>query len=215
MQVTKEWMEKWFTEFNHDYFDDRLSLPRLVLSKSRTRLGSMACKRKVQMFHSHLCDYAIHLSNYYDLSERQFQNVLLHEMIHYFISYTGLKDTSPHGVVFRRMMDDLNRKYGWEISVMTSTKNVKKAGEIPQDKTYLVLAMEMKNGRRFLSVVNPRSARQLERQMHLVSDLERHDWHLSQNPYFFGFPAVRTLRARRLGKDEYNRLIAQMTPFNL
>lgn len=215
MQVTKEWMGKWFTEFNHDYFEARLPLPRLALSKSRTRLGTMTCRRQVRMFHARLYDYAIHLSNYYELSERQFQNILLHEMIHYFISYTGLRDTSPHGVVFRKMMAEFNCKYGWEISVMTSTKNVEKVGGIPKDKIYLVLAMEMKDGRRFLSVVNPRSAKQLERQMHLVPNLGNHGWYTSKDPYFFGFPTVRTLRARHISKGEYDQLVIQMTPFSL
>jgi hypothetical protein len=213
MQVTKEWMERWFAQFNHDYFGDALPLPRLALSKSRTRLGSMSCKRQVRLFHSRLSDYAIHLSNYYDLSERQFQNVLLHEMIHYSIAYNGRKDSSPHGVVFRAMMEELNRKYGWELSVTTSTKNVEKAGGIPQNKTYLILSMEMKDGRRFLSVVNPRAARQLERQTRLVADLASHGWYTTQNPYFFGFPAVRTLRARRIRKAEYDSLVADLKPF--
>jgi len=36
-------------------------------------------------------------------------------MIHYSIAYTGLKDTAPHGVVFRGMADAMNKKYGWDI----------------------------------------------------------------------------------------------------
>ena len=46
----------------------------------------------------------------------QAKSVLLHEMIHYIIGYTGLKDTSAHGVVFKGLMDKLNSQYGWDMS---------------------------------------------------------------------------------------------------
>ena len=34
------------------------------------------------------------------LTTEQIDDVLIHEMIHYSIAYTGLKDTSSHGIVF-------------------------------------------------------------------------------------------------------------------
>lgn len=85
-------MEQWFTTFNEQYFDGGLPLPRLALSRSKTRLGSMSCKRVTRLLRgTKFSDFTIRLSNYYDLSERDFQNVLLHEMIHYHIAYTELK----------------------------------------------------------------------------------------------------------------------------
>ena len=75
-------MEQWFTTFNEQYFDGVLPLPRLALSRSKTRLGSMSCKRVTRLFRgTKFSDFTIRLSNYYDLSERDFQNVLLHEII--------------------------------------------------------------------------------------------------------------------------------------
>ena len=121
-------MEQWFTTFNEQYFDSVLPLPRLALSRSRTRLGSMSCKRVTRLLRgTKFSDFTIRLSNYYDLSEREFQNVLLHEMIHYHIAYTGVKDSSPHGVVFRRKAEVFNRKYGWNIKVTGSTRGIKPA----------------------------------------------------------------------------------------
>ncbi len=54
--------------------------------------------------------FKLSMSTYYDMTDKQAKSVLLHEMIHYIIGYTGLKDTASHGVVFRGMMDKLNRK---------------------------------------------------------------------------------------------------------
>src|SRR3712207_7148569 len=93
------------------------------------------------------------MTTYYDMTERQAQNVLLHEMIHYSIAYTGLRDTAPHGIIFRGMADKLNRDHGWEIRVMTTTRGWKKAvsatARTPEKPSrYLVLALEMANGDR-------------------------------------------------------------------
>ena len=63
-------MEQWFTTFNEQYFDGGLPLPRLALSRSKTRLGSMSCKRVTRLFRgTKFSDFTIRLSNYYDLSE--------------------------------------------------------------------------------------------------------------------------------------------------
>ena len=112
LRITHYELEQWFQQFNHDYFHDKLPMPRLKLSKSRTRLGSFACRRKLTWRGYQPVDFSIRISTYYQMTERQVQNVLLHEMIHYYIAYMRLRDTSAHGTVFRQLMDELNRNNG-------------------------------------------------------------------------------------------------------
>ena len=38
MQVTKEWMERWFAQFNHDYFGDARTIDTHV-KKLRSKMG--------------------------------------------------------------------------------------------------------------------------------------------------------------------------------
>lgn len=215
MQVSIEWIKNWFLRFNADYFGGQLPLPRLRLSQSRTRMGSMSCKRKYHLGKYHLTDFTIHMSNYYDLTERQFQNVLLHEMIHYAIAYSGMKDTSAHGIVFRRMMDHLNRDHGWEITIMSHRKDLPLAHGISTDRTYLVLALSLISGERMLSVVNPAYARRLNRLVPTVPGLRDYGWYLSNDPYFFEFPKVRSLRGRKVDEREYQERLSQMERINL
>ncbi len=214
MQVTIQWMEQQFHQFNQEYFDGGLPLPILKTGRSKTRLGQFACKRsfqpraflmrkKVKFY-----DFTITLSNYYDLSERQFQNVLLHEMIHYCITYTGLKDTSSHGIIFRGMADAWNKK-GWNIRVTTSTKGVKVAKPSP-NRECLVLAIEMTNGNRLLSVVNPKAASLLDRQASRIGVIRNYGWYKSSDDYFQSFPQVRSLKGRRVSLDEYEEKISLM-----
>lgn len=221
MIVTIDWMEEWFKRFDQEYFGGKLPLPELALTRAKTRLGQLAFKRASRWGRTRLYDFKLSMSTYYDMTEQQTKSVLLHEMIHYIIGYTGLKDTSPHGVVFRGMMDNLNRKYGWDIRVMTSTKGWKVSEQVAEKKkakgpqTYLMLAIELKDGKFYLSRVNPGFARRIEKQLPMVRELRSHRWYTTQEPYFEDYPQVRSLRGRRITKGDFEKLQNVLSPFEL
>lgn len=221
MIVTIDWMEEWFKRFDQEYFGGKLPLPELSLTRAKTRLGQLAFKRASRWGRTKLYDFKLSMSTYYDMTEQQAKSVLLHEMIHYIIGYTGLKDTAPHGVVFRGMMDNLNRKYGWDIWVMTSTKGWKVSERVAEKKkakgpqTYLMLAIELKDGKFYLSRVNPGFARRIEKQLPMVRELRSHRWYTTQESYFEDYPQVRSLRGRRITKGDFEKLQNVLTPFEL
>ena len=221
MIVTIDWMEEWFKRFDQEYFGGKLPLPELSLTRAKTRLGQLAFKRASRWGRTKLYDFKLSMSTYYDMTEQQAKSVLLHEMIHYIIGYTGLKDTSPHGVVFRGMMDNLNRKYGWDIRVMTSTKGWKVNERVAEKKkakgpqTDLMLAIELKDGKFYLSRVNPGFARRIEKQLPMVRELRSHRWYTTQESYFEDYPQVRSLRGRRITKNDFEKLQNVLVPFEL
>lgn len=221
MIVTIDWMEEWFKRFDQEYFGGKLPLPELSLTRAKTRLGQLAFKRASRWGRTKLYDFKLSMSTYYDMTEQQAKSVLLHEMIHYIIGYTGLKDTAPHGVVFRGMMDNLNRKYGWDIRVMTSTRGWKVSERVTEKKkakgpqTYLMLAIELKDGKFYLSRVNPGFARRIEKQLPMVRELRSHRWYTTQESYFEDYPQVRSLRGRRITKGDFEKLQNVLTPFEL
>ena len=221
MIVTIDWMEEWFKRFDQEYFGGKLPLPELSLTRAKTRLGQLAFKRASRWGRTKLYDFKLSMSTYYDMTEQQAKSVLLHEMIHYIIGYTGLKDTAPHGVVFRGMMDNLNRKYGWDIRVMTSTKGWKVSERVAEKKkakgpqTYLMLAIEMQDGKHYLSRVNPSFARRIESKLVLVRELRSHRWYTTQEPYFEDYPQVRSLRGRRISKSDFEKLRNVLIPFEM
>lgn len=221
MIVTVEWMEEWFRRFDHDYFGGKLPVPELGLTRAKTRLGQLAYKRATRWGRTKLYAFKLSMSTYYDMTDRQAKSVLLHEMIHYIIGFTGLKDTAPHGIVFRGMMDNLNRKYGWDIRVMTSTKGWK-VSEWAEERQkakgpqiYLMLAIEMQDGKHYLSRVNPSFARRIESKLALVRELRSHRWYTTHEPYFEDYPQVRSLRGRRISKSDFEKLRNVLTPFEL
>lgn len=214
-------MEEWFRRFDHDYFGGKLPVPELGLTRAKTRLGQLAYKRATRWGRTKLYDFKLSMSTYYDMTDRQAKSVLLHEMIHYIIGFTGLKDTAPHGIVFRGMMDNLNRKYGWDIRVMTSTKGWK-VSEWAEERQkakgpqiYLMLAIEMQDGKHYLSRVNPSFARRIESKLALVRELRSHRWYTTHEPYFEDYPQVRSLRGRRISNSDFEKLRNVLTPFEM
>ena len=213
MQIDTLWMKTNFMRFNTQYFDGVLPLPRLRAGRSRTQLGTMSCKRKTSWGRTKLYDFTISLSNYYDQTEHQFQSVLLHEMIHLSIAVSGVKDTSPHGVVFRGLMQRLNRD-GWDIQIMTKTRDYTKAytGTATVIAQYIVLALEMNDGKRFLSSVNPKFVRDINQQLRTIPQISHYAWFTTSDRWFETMPKVRSLRGRRVTAEVFQAKTQAMKP---
>lgn len=216
MQIDTLWMKTNFMRFNTQYFDGVLPLPRLRAGRSRTQLGTMSCKRKTSWGRTKLYDFTISLSNYYDQTEHQFQSVLLHEMIHLSIAVSGVKDTSPHGVVFRGLMQRLNRD-GWDIQIMTKTRDYTKAytGSATVIAQYIVLALEMNDGKRFLSSVNPKFVRDINQQLRTIPQISLFAWFTTSDRWFEAMPKVRSLRGRRVTAEVFQAKTQTMKPINV
>ena len=216
MQIDTLWMKNNFMRFNTQYFDGVLPLPRLRAGRSRTQLGTMSCKRKTSWGRTKLYDFTISLSNYYDQTEHQFQSVLLHEMIHLSIAVSGVKDTSPHGVVFRGLMQRLNRD-GWDIQIMTKTRDYTKAytGTATVIAQYIVLALEMNDGKRFLSSVNPKFVRDINQQLRTIPQISHYAWFTTSDRWFEAMPKVRSLRGRRVTAEVFQAKTQAMKPISV
>ena len=147
MDITTDILAIYFDKFNKAYFDGKLPVPRFAVTNSRTILGQFICTReRRKILRPSVCTgFTIKVSRYYDITERDYHNILLHEMIHYHIAYHGMRDTSPHGVLFKRMMNTLN-SHGWHITVSTNTRQWAVA-EANRKAQYNVLTLTATDGR--------------------------------------------------------------------
>ena len=215
MTLTTDILRTWFRQFNTDYFGDELPVPRIALSKARTRLGSLTYSRVLRLSGWKYTDFVIRISIYYECTEREFQETLLHEMIHYYIAYHNITDTSSHGTVFRQIMQRLNTEHGWNITVSTSMRKHKLTPvqrKITVANYFLVLAIELDDGGRMFTVVNKQAIRKVYDALRNCRNIVNHRWYVSLDPYFLDFPCVRSLRARRVSIDVYNEKTAAMHP---
>lgn len=204
MIVCHEWILKWFCYYNKTYFNN-LPIPQIVLSRSKNMAGVM--RTSSSRFNK---KYEIGMSVLYDMTERQAQNILLHEMIHYFIAYNGIKDSSPHGKVFHKYMNELNDKYGWEISVSATHAGLKLIEEPAKDnKGYVVLTMKI-NNQNYISSVSTKSIKKLNSQLQHVIGLNDSHWYTSKSNFFHNLPKVRSLKAMKIEESKLNELKNEM-----
>ena len=159
-------------------------------------------------------EYVIRISNYYDADEVTFKSVLLHEMIHLYVVSARLKDTSPHGVIFRREMRRINAD-GWHIGVSAKVGGLKTAGDMKADKRQrIVLAVVMNNGKCLLSVVGRNYVRLVDSAVRRSPDVKSHGWYVSSDDYFAAFPTVRTPKGRVVTHETFERITSSMLPLS-
>ena len=212
MKLTVEYLKTRFAVFNTCYFGGKLPEPAFKIMNSRTRLGMFTCRKERKGFFltRRVVENTIKISSFYDATARDYDNILLHEMIHYYISHSGRRDNSMHGRLFMAEMERLNN-CGWQITVSVDTRKWTIA-ERNIASSYRVIALTTTAGQHCLSVVNPAYISRIDRMAKSSPRIAGYGWYDSTDAFFASFPRVRSLRCRRVRAEEYRRLMAVMTP---
>jgi predicted SprT family Zn-dependent metalloprotease len=63
----------------------------------------------------------LEISKRYNYTESQLRDIMVHEMIHYYLAYTGKDIKMKHGKEFEKMANHLNKKYGLNITATIDT----------------------------------------------------------------------------------------------
>lgn len=206
MELTVRYLRERFRMLNEQYFGGELPMPLLVVSNAKTQLGQFSCVRYCKNIFSKatLTGFKIKVSEYYEQTAEEIDDTLLHEMIHYLIAFRGLRDSSPHGSLFRKEMARLNRM-GRHVTISARTTKMDVA-EQNKRRQHLVLALEDVRGNWYLSVIHPSYKRYVESQIRRAPSITKYRWVVSEDDYFNGFTQVRSLRARRVSKEKYGEV---------
>ena len=201
MNLTAQYLRERFRVFNSEYFGGLLPEPGFAVSNSRRTMGMFSFKREREglLRKYKLVKCKITVSEYFEQTADEIDDTLLHEMIHFYIELNNIRDTSVHGQEFRRQMERLNAR-GHHITVSTPMVGLK-AGPRQQGRQRLVLATEDKDGRYYMTVVNPSYRKLLNRQLSMCPDFVRCCWFVSADDFFASFPQVRSLRMRRVTEE--------------
>jgi len=113
-------ISRWHITYNVKYFGGSLCTPKFEISHSTRSLGRFKCNYRVGLWAKIAYNETIIISNYYNRSEREFQETMLHEMIHQWQAETyGVAD---HGATFKRKAAEINRD-GWAISRLSNIED--------------------------------------------------------------------------------------------
>ncbi len=111
-------MSEGFRRFRDTIFRCPLPEPKFALTRAATFRGKFVYRR----VGDRILSPEIRLSLNFNLPRREWEDVLIHEMIHYVIALQGVRETS-HGPTFRRMMADINSRFGRNIAISHRAEN--------------------------------------------------------------------------------------------
>lgn len=104
-----------FDECNLKFFEGKLLFPQFELLHS-FRICGYFHYNKGGWFDKTLYDPTISMTDYYDFTEEQFVDIMVHEMIHYYLAYFGIDRGCHHGKNFKEMAARLNESYGLHVT---------------------------------------------------------------------------------------------------
>lgn len=192
--------------YNRTMFGGTLPVPPIHLTNARTYMGQMTCRKRVGLFgKKHFSNYALRFSKRFDFTEEELQDTLIHEMIHYYISYHQLQDSSAHGQLFRQMMNEINQKYGRHITIShrsSQEERLQVIGNRPTPRVFAVI--ELADGKQYIKAV-PRIVqriRTMHRWLNPSPDIRSVTWYYSTDPYFALFPSSMGRKMQLLHMDE-------------
>ena len=216
MIATHEYVKEKFGEFNRLIFDGKLPLPPICMSNARTFLGACTFKSKRNWLgRTVLYDFKLKISKRLDLPENEIEDIIIHEMIHYYIGVNQMKDSSAHGTLFRQMMSDINRKHGRHITI--SHKMTTEQRQLTVDKTekwHVVAVVGMKNGRTGIKVL-PRVWQSINKYCDGVKrsgEVDEVKLYICKDAYFNRFPTSSALRVYYPPMDELTRHLKDAKP---
>ncbi len=179
-----------FHHFNHLIFEDKLPLPEIRQTTDIYRAGCTICN-VVRYPDGRITrsGWVIRISVRFDRSESHYDNVLVHEMIHYYIGYNNLKDNDSHGDLFVRMMNEINEKFGMGIQVRGVFSDEDISQLRPRQRFFCIVRME--DGQIAFQVIAKNKVLEVWDFYKTVPDIQEITWYTSLNPRL-GFAPLTT-----------------------
>lgn len=125
-----------FSDCNIKYFNHSLPTPKFGLMNKLHTLATYKHLKDKKNPKKFLVNEII-FTDCYDFEEKDFINLMVHEMIHYYIAFNNIKDNKEHGKEFMRIANEMNEKYGLNITKKVDASSFKKLDNAPKFDTFL------------------------------------------------------------------------------
>jgi len=192
MKATLPYITSKFKEFNDLIFEGKLSTPPIRVSCARKTLGKIRYTKRSSLFgREHYSDIQLLISNYFDLDEKELEDTIIHEMIHYYIVSNNIHDTSSHGTIFKEMMSSINSRFGRHITISHKLKNEERDEKV-DSRPKLVCISTFKDGRRGVTVASQTRLNMLMRTIPHINNIVECKWYISRDPFYCKFPRALT-----------------------
>ena len=212
MIATVPYVEKKFEEFNQQIFSGKLPKLPIILSDAKTFLGVCVFKHRTgENGKTEYYDFKLRINTRLDLPENEIEDVIIHEMIHYFIGYNQLEDASAHGPIFSHMMNEINSKYGRHITISHKSTDDQKEALVDKKAHYRVVAVVVFHDGRTGIKVLPRVLPSILKYYNTImknKDVLAIQLYMSNDTFFNRFPNSNALKVHFLEPEEIKKHIA-------
>lgn len=206
MKPTIPYLRERFEYFNTLIFGGRLPEVPIALCEVSSFVGQHKSNiRNLPDGRREFYGHQLRFSTLFDLPERELEDTLIHEMIHYFVAYNGLQDRSPHGPLFKALMNSINETHGRSIGVsrrMTHGEldNVKNS----RKKWHVIAILHFTGGETGVKVLPRVIPKIIEYYKNITQapNISRVDLYLHNNPFFNRFPTSTGRRCQAISKEE-------------
>lgn len=199
MRAIVEYIKKIFNEFNELCFEGKLPLLPVEECHSREFMGQFVYRMSVDEYGTEIpYDMKLRISTVYDMEEEIVKDTILHEMIHYYITYYRIKDTSSHGEVFLRIMNAINQKYNRHITVKLD-KNKEIESTDKEKKGHFICVCEFEQDMVFVQCARTRLL-QIHQELANDTRVSKMAWYYTENPFFNRFPNSSKARLLKINR---------------
>ena len=187
-----------FNHFNNLCFGGKLPPVTIEMCNAKSYLGQCTHKiRKKADGTQEKYDFRIRLSLRADLPEDELDDILIHEMIHYYIGVNNFRDTAPHGILFQQKMELINTTYGRHLTIShKGTKEQKEKMEDTRRHWHVVAVITMNNGVKGIKVL-PRVLPSILKYYNAVTaspQVRSVELYMSDNIFFNRYPNSAALK---------------------
>ncbi len=212
MKPTQAYIEQKFAAFNELCFDGKLPEVPIRMSRARSYLGQLAFKRRRVLFRGWVySDFVLRISTCLDMPETEVEDTLLHEMIHLYICSNQLKDSSVHGHLFRRMMADINHRFGRHITI-SHRKSKEDQAQDTQRRAHFICVSTLQSGELGITIAAKSRLFRLWDAVGRFAEVTETRWLLSYDPYFNRFPRALTPKIYRVDNAELREHLTTAKP---
>lgn len=199
MKATISFIKQKFEEFNRQMFGGRLPDLPVELSDASRFLGM--CVSKVTRYpdgrevHS---DFRLRINTRIDFPQEVIEDTIIHEMIHYFILYNGLKDTSAHGAIFMAIMNSINATYSRHLTVKFSgTAEQHEQFVDTRRRWHIIAVVHFRSGKTGIKVLPRVVPKVIDYYNHVrrAAEVQEIDLFLHNDPFFNRYPTSASYRA--------------------
>lgn len=212
MKATYEYISQKFQEYNSLMFAGELPTPVFLPSKARSYLGRYECSvRRSLLGKTERYNHRLRINTVCDFPEEEIDDILIHEMIHYYIAYKGLKDASAHGPLFRSMMAEINTRFGRHITV-SAKSTPQMAQQDTRVRRHYICVMTLPDGRTAFTPVTEQSMFTLWTRLPEAFSATDARWFATLDPFFNSYRKVSAARGRMPRLRTYPIAKAELEP---